>query len=67
VVEEAIPEPEPRAPEPTPEAEPEPEASPRELLRQAAENLVQLRKLAKAKHNTKLQEAYAARLHSLSQ
>jgi hypothetical protein len=35
------------------EPEPEPEASPRELLRQAAENLVQLRKLAKAKHKTR--------------
>jgi hypothetical protein len=70
IVEQPLPGPEPVLPvapvATPPPPEPEEQPSPRVLLRQAAENIVHLRQLTKAKHKTKLQEAYTAKLHSLA-
>ena len=45
---------------------PEPEPDPQVMLRQAADNLVQLKRLASCKAKAKTCEAYTQKLHSLT-
>jgi hypothetical protein len=51
---------------PQPQADPEPEPDPHVLLRQAADNLVQLKRLANCRAKAKTCEAYTQKLHSLT-
>jgi hypothetical protein len=46
--------------------DPEPEPDPHVLLRQAADNLVQLKRLANCRAKAKTCEAYTQKLHSLT-
>ncbi len=55
-----------QASQPQAQADPEPEPDPHVLLRQAADNLVQLKRLANCRAKAKTCEAYTQKLHSLT-